>query len=188
MNTQEAIECQKQLRVWIENMANELGVAEKATDKAVECVTVIPESGRTGFFVRKEELVSYRLENIKFDFKNALIPALELVTAINAPESIFNYVQLLIATALFVGKAIRKEYKKLDAFIIIALHEREKKGQEHINEEDFVKSVIEDYKKAEGKEVGSKEVYESINRLLETRVVCIDNGFISLIETVWGKR
>ena len=113
---------------------------------------------------------------------------MELVTAINAPESIFNYVQLLIATALFVGKAIRKEYKKLDAFIIIALHEREKKGQEHINEEDFVKSVIEDYKKAEGKEVGSKEVYESINRLLETRVVCIDNGFISLMETVWGKR
>lgn len=186
MNKQEALEYYDELRAWIEKEAREIGVEDTAKKKVEECITVVPESSRIGFFVLKDKPVSYRLGNIRFDFKNALVPALELVTAINAPESTFNYIQLLVATALFVGKATKMEYKKLDAFIVIAIHDREKKGR--VSEENLVDQVLKEYKESEGKPLERKAVYESINRLYKTKVVDIEDGYISLAETVWGEK
>ena len=186
MDKQEAIKCYGELREWIENMANEIGVEETMREKAEECINVIPESPKFCLVIINDDPVSYRLGNIRFDFKKALVPALELVTAINAPESVFNYVQLLVATALFVGKAIKKEYKKLDAFIIVKLNDMEKKGR--VDEEHFVAAVLKDYKSSDGNPVNQKIIYESINRLYETKVVGIENGYISLVETVWGNK
>ena len=53
-----------------------------------------------------------------------IIAALELVASVNLPESFFNYLQLLIVTALFIQKATKQEIKQEDAYVLYFLHQR----------------------------------------------------------------
>ena len=90
--------------------AETLGIEGKAGGEFIDRnILVIPDDPRKGMIFLGEESASYKLGNVRLNIKSAIMAALELVTSVNLPESFFNYLQLLIVTALFIQKATKQE-------------------------------------------------------------------------------
>ena len=59
-------------------------------------------SARKGIIFIGEDSASYKAGNIKMDLKKAFIAGLEFAASISKPESIFNYIQLIIVSVFLV--------------------------------------------------------------------------------------
>lgn len=117
--------------------------------------------------------------------KKAVIAGLEFAASVNKPESVFNYIQLIIVSAFFIGKSVKQELSRLEAYVVYLLH---KKGayDTGIEEERFISEVQEWYQQKEGKAVGRDEVVDAINNLYVIKAADFNSGNICLKEHVWG--
>ena len=187
MNRKEAMIYNENLKKELQQAALKCGLEESVGDYIVDnFITVLPEDARKGMTFLGKKSVSYKADNIKMDFKKALIAGLVFVSAINKPESLFNYIQLLIISAFFVGKSISWELSRLESYVVYLLHE---KGAYDIGveEERFISELQEWYHQKEGDVIGRNEVAEAINTLYEVKTIDLDSGNIYLKEHVWGK-
>lgn len=100
--------------------AETLGIEGKAGGEFIDRnILVIPDDPRKGMIFLGEESASYKLGNVRLNIKSAIMAALELVTSVNLPESFFNYLQLLIVTALLFKKLqSRKSNRKMLMYYI----------------------------------------------------------------------
>ena len=100
MTRQEAIEFDDELKTKLMKASAELGMDEKTGAGIVDrYIMVIPDDDRKGMIFLGNDAVSYKLGNVRLDLKKAIVAGLELVAAINHPENLFNYLQLVTKTS-----------------------------------------------------------------------------------------
>lgn len=186
MNRKEAMEYNDSLKKKLEQAALEYGLEESAGAYIVDnYITVLPEDARKGMIFLGEDSASYKAGNIKMDLKKAVIAALEFAASISKPESVFNYIQLIIVSAFFIGKSVKRKLGRLEAYVVYLLH---KKGayDTGVEEERFIVEMQEWYQQKEGKTVGREDVVDAINDLYGIKAADFNNGNIYLREHVWG--
>lgn len=187
MTRQEAIEYNNVLKKELKQAALQYDLEESFGIYIVDhCITVLPEDARKGMIFLGKDAVSYKVGNVKLDLKNALIAGLELVASVNMPESIFNYIQLLIVSAFFIEKVMKHNLSKLEAYIVYWLHMKNAYNA-GIEEEKFVCELQEWYQGKEGRKLSREDVTDTISRLCDIKIVDFENGNIYLKEKVWGK-
>lgn len=186
MTRKEALEYNDNLKKKLEKTALQYGLEETAGAYIVDnYITVLPEDARKGMIFLGEDSASYKAGNIKIDFKKALIAGLEFVASISKPESIFNYIQLIIVSAFWVGKSTKLELSRLEAYVVYLLHKKDayETGAE---EEQFIRELQEWYQQKEREVVERTEIVDSMNHLYRVKVIDFSNGNIYLKEHVWG--
>lgn len=184
MTRKEALEYNDGLKKKLEQAALQYGLEKTAGAYIVDnYITVLPEDARKSMIFLGDDSVSYKAGNIKIDFKKALIAGLEFAASISKPESIFNYIQLLIISVFLIEKSVKKELSRLEAYVVYLLH---KKGayDTGVEEGRFLSEVQEWYQRKEGKTVGREEVVDAINNLYKIKTVDFINGYIYLKEHV----
>ncbi len=186
MNRKEAMEYNDSLKKELEQVALQYGLKESAGTYIVDnYITVLPEDARKGMIFLGKDPASYKAGNVKIDFKKAIIAGFELVASISRPESIFNYIQLVIVSVFFIEKAIKQELGRLESYVVYLLH---KKGayDTGIEEERFISELQEWCQQKEGRAVGRGEIIGAINNLYGIKAADFNNGNIYLKEHVWG--
>lgn len=187
MTRKEAVEYNSFLKKELEQISLEYGIGEAVGDYLVDnFITVIPEDARKGMVFLGGEPASYKAGNVKIDFKKALIAGLELALTINKPESIFNYIQLTIASAFFIVKSVKREISQMESWVVYCLHEKNAYGV-GVTEDSIINWVQERYQQKEGKVLERGRVMEALNSLYEGRVIEFDGGKAYLREKVFGK-
>ena len=174
------------LKKELEQAALEYGLEKSAGTYIVDnYITVLPEDARKGMIFLEEDSASYKAGNIKMDLKKAIIAGLEFVASVSKPESVFNYIQLIIVSAFFIGKSVKRKLGRLEAYVVYLLH---KKGayDTGVEEERFIGEVQEWYQQKEGKIIGREEVVDAINNLYGIKAADFNDGNIYLKEHVWG--
>ena len=127
----------------------------------------------------------YKLGNVRLNIKSAIIAALELVASVNLPESFFNYLQLLIVTALFIQKATKQEIRQEDAYVLYFLHQRNCYEQ-GICESEVQQEYLHWCERTLDKYPDNLEWDKTIERLREEKIIDIENEKIYLKELVLG--
>lgn len=186
MNRKEAMEYDDSLKKELEQAALEYGLEKSVGTYIVDnYITVLPEDARKGMIFLGEDSASYKVGNIKIDLKKAVIAGLEFAASISKPESVFNYIQLIIVSAFFIGKSVKQELSRLEAYVVYLLH---KKGayDTGAEEERFIGEVQEWYQQKEGKTVSRGDIVEVMNNLYRVKTVDFNGGNIYLKEHVWG--
>lgn len=187
MNRQQAMKYDDELQKILQSCASNYSENESMTKYIVDnFVEFIPEDDIKGMIFLGNNSASYKTGNVRLDLRKALLAGAEFVASISNPESIFNYIQLLIVSVLFIGNATKLELSRLEAYIIYLLHT---KGayQSGVEEEQFILEVQEWYRQKEGKELERGAVVDTINHLYDIKAVDFSSGRINLIERVWGK-
>lgn len=186
MTRKEAMEYNDSLKKELEQAALEYGLEKSAGTYIVDnYITVLPEDARKGMIFLGEDSASYKAGDIKMDLKKAIIAGLEFVASVSKPESVFNYIQLIIVSAFFIGKSVKRKLGRLEAYVVYLLH---KKGayDTGVEEERFIGEVQEWYQQKEGKIIGREEVVDAINNLYGIKAADFNDGNIYLKEHVWG--
>lgn len=84
-------------------------------------ITVFPDDARKGMIFLGKDAASYKPGNIKVDLKKAIIAGFEFFAAFSKPNSIFNYIQLLITSIFLIGKATKQKLSSIDSRIVYLL-------------------------------------------------------------------
>lgn len=187
MTRKEAMEYNDNLKKELEQAALKCGLKESAGVYIVDnYITVLPDDARKGMMFLGEDSASYKAGNIKMDLKKAVIAGLEFAASINKPESVFNYLQLIIVSALFIGKSVKEDLNRLESYVVYLLH-KEDAYDTGVEEERFIGDVQEWYQQKEGKTVGREDVTDAVNNLYKIKAVDFNSGNIYLKEHVWGE-
>lgn len=187
MTRQQAVEydnkLSKELQDYASNFGEDKTVAMNIVDNFIE---FLPEDDMKGMIFLRNDPVSYKLGNVRLDLKKAILAGLELAASVSRPESIFNYIQMLIVSALFIRSITRQELNGIEAYIVYLLHI---KGayQSDIDEEQFIHDLQEWYLQRENTMLEREKMVGAINHLYEMKVADFENGKIRLKEKVWGK-
>lgn len=130
--------------------------------------------------------VSYKLGNARIDLRKAILAGVEFTASVSRPESLFNYIQMLIVSVLFIRSLTRQELNGLEAYTVYLLHV---KGayQYGIEEEQFILDMQEWYMQQKGIKLERGKTVETINHLYKMKVADFESGKICLKEKVWGK-
>lgn len=187
MTREEAIQYDNALKQKLEQAALQCDMPETAGDYLVDnFITVIPEDARKGMIFLGTDSASYKAGNVKIDLKKALVAGLEYVATIHKPESIFDYIQIVISSVLFVVKSVKQQIGKLEAQVVYFLHE---KGayEVGIEEEEFISEMQKWYQQREGEVLERKDIDTVLHFLYEVKIVDFDNGNIYLKEKVFGR-
>lgn len=187
MNRKEAMEYNDNLKKELGQAALQYGLEESTGAYIVDhYIMVMPEDARKGMIFLEKDSASYKAGNIKMDFKKAMVAGLEFAASISKPESVFNYIQLAIVSAFFIGKSVKRELSRLEAYVVYLLHKKDAYDT-GVKEEQFIDEVQKWYRQKEGKNIGREEVVDAINSLYEIKTVDFNNGCIYLKEHVWGE-
>lgn len=186
MTRQEAIAFDNELKHKLMEAGNEHGLGKEIGAKIVDnYIIIMPDEERKGMIFLGNESASYKGGNIKLDFKKAIVAGMELTASVNMPESIFNYIQLLIVGAFFIQKSTKEELNNLEAYIVYFLHIRDAYTI-GIQEEQFMDEFQSWYWEQEEKALKLEEITEAVNRLYKIQTVDIVEGIIYLKEyVVW---
>lgn len=186
MTRQEAIEFDDELKTKLMKTSAELGMDEKTGAGIVDrYIMVIPDDDRKGMIFLGNDAVSYKLGNVRLDLKKAIAAGLELVAAINHPENLFNYLQLVIVAAFFVQKSTGRAIGKTEAYMVYFLHIRN--GYEIDMDEDLlVKEFSTWYQEYSGQATAESEIRTAIDNLYNQKILDINSGKIYLKERVVG--
>ena len=71
-----------------------------------------------------DKSASYKLGNIRLDIKSGLVAVMEFVASLSKPETVFQYAQLMIISALCIGAITEKELDQDSAVVVYALHKQ----------------------------------------------------------------
>ncbi|MBD5465138.1 MAG: hypothetical protein HDR22_04880 [Lachnospiraceae bacterium] len=110
------------------------------------------------------------------NLKKAVIAGLEFAASISKLESVFNYIQLIIVSAFFIGKSAKQELSRLEAYVIYLLHKRGAYDT-GLEEERFIGELQEWYQQKEGKTVAREKVVEAINNLYGIKAADFNNEY-----------
>lgn len=187
MTRQQAMEYDDKLSRKLQDYASGWGENEDTAKNIVEnFIEFMPDNDIKGVVFLSNDPVSYKLGNVRLDLKKAILAGFELAASVSRPESIFNYIQMLIVSALFIRSITRQELNGIEAYIVYLLHI---KGayQSDIEEEQFIHDLQEWYMQRENTMLEREKIVGAINHLYEMKVADFKNGKIHLKEKVWGK-
>lgn len=176
-------EIREQLARYSQNQKLDVLFGETIMDQYLE---IIPDDSKRGMIFLGEKSASYKLGNARLDLKSVLLAAADFVVSLSQPESIFQYVQLAVISALCIGAAVKKELDFNCAVIVYALHQLD--AYERAINTDQLKYKIEDMTEGSCMEDFAMERLErNINELLKWNIIRMEEEQIFLNEIVWGK-
>lgn len=186
MTRKQANEYDVELKLRLQDCAKESLIDQQTGAYIVDnFIEFIPEDHVKGMIFLGNDPASYKAGNVRMDLKKAIMAGIEFVASLSAPESIFDYIQLLLISAIFIGRASKQELSRLEAQIVYWLHT---KGgyQLGIEEEQFILNLQEWYKEKERKLLAREDIINAINHLYHINVADFKDGNIYLKEKVWG--
>ncbi|MBQ8116764.1 MAG: hypothetical protein IJ147_01675 [Lachnospiraceae bacterium] len=187
MTRKQANEYDNELKTQLQDCAREIHIDHQAGTYIVDnFIEFIPEDHVKGMVFLGKDSASYKVGNVRIDLKKAILAGIEFVASINAPESIFNYIQLLIVSALFIGKVSKQELSELEAHIVYWLHTRGT-YEDGLEEERFILSFKEWYQEKAAKTLEREDIVNAINHLYQIKIADYREGNIYLKEKVWGE-
>ncbi len=187
MTRKQATEYDNELKNHLQDCAKEVLIDQQAGAYIVDnFIEFIPEDHIKGMIFLGNDPASYKIGNVRLDLRKAILAGIEFVASISAPESIFNYIQLLIVSAMFIGKASKQELNGLEAWIVYWLHTKSA-YQIGIEEERLILNLQEWYQEKEGKPLMREDIVNAINHLYHINVADFRKGNIYLKEKVWGE-
>ena len=187
MTRQKAMEYDGKLSSKLQDYADDCGENPETAKNIVDhFIEFIPDDDVKGMVFLNDEPVSYKLGNARIDLRKAILAGLELAASVNRPESIFNYIQLLIVSALFIRNATRQELTGIEAYAVYLLH---RKGAYpfRIEEEQFILDLQQWYTQQKGDVLDLEEIQKAVSHLCAMNVTDSEDGKICLKEKVWGK-
>lgn len=187
MTRQQAMAYDEKLSKKLQEFASNCGENETVAKGIVaDFVEFLPDNDVKGMVFLGNDPVSYKLGNARIDLRKAILAAVEFAASASRPESLFNYIQMLIISVLFIRSLTRQELNGMEAYTIYLLHE---KGayQHSIEEEQFILDMQEWYMQQKGIQLERGKVVETINHLYEMKIVDFENGRLCLMERAWGK-
>lgn len=147
---------------------------------------IIPDDSKRQMIFLGENSVSHKLGNIRLDLRSVLIAFADFVASLSDPDTYFQYIQLIILSALCVGAITKKEIDMNCAIIIDVLHKFNAYERGYTAEQ--VKTEIRNTKYNNKFENFNMNKYDdSIASLLKWKVIDIIEEKIYLNEIVWGK-
>lgn len=187
MTRQQAMEyddkLSKKLQGYADNCGENEAVAKDIVDNFVE---FLPESDVKGMVFLNDAPVSYKLGNARIDLRKAILAGVEFAASVSRLESVFNYIQMLIVSVLFIRNITRQELNGSESYTVYLLHMKDA-YQFSIEEERFILDLQEWYMQQKEVKLERGKIVEAINHLYEMKVVDFENGKIYLNEKVWGK-
>lgn len=191
MDRREAIEYDASLKKELKQAALNCNLDESVGAKLIDdliddYITVFPDDARKGMIFLGKDAASYKPGNIKVDLKKAIIAGFEFFAAFSKPNSIFNYIQLLITSIFLIGKATKQKLSSIDSRIVYLLHKSDAYDI-GIEEKQFINEAQKWYLQNEGKIIERDEIVAAINSLYEIKAIDIKDGNVYLKEVVWGK-
>lgn len=187
MNRQQAMKYDAELRVKIEDCAKDYGedvtLGRVIVDQFVE---FLPDNEVKGMIFLDQDTDSHKLGNVRLDLKQAILAGVEFLASVSRPESIFNYIQLLIISVLFIRNATEQKLNGIEASAVYLLHMKNAYGY-GIEEEQFIKELQDWYYQKEDEKLERGKVVEAINHLYAMKTADFDSGKIYLKEKVWGR-
>ena len=187
MDRREALEYDASLKKELKQAALNCNLDESVGAKLIDdYITVFPDDARKGMIFLGKDAASYKPGNIKVDLKKAIIAGFEFFAAFSKPNSIFNYIQLLITSIFLIGKATKQKLSSIDSRIVYLLHKSDAYDI-GIEEKQFINEAQKWYLQNEGKIIERDEIVAAINSLYEIKAIDIKDGNVYLKEVVWGK-
>lgn len=187
MDRQQAMRYDGDLREIIMDFSREHG-EDEAFGKSIvdQYVEFLPDNEIKGMIFLNRDPVSYKLGNVRLNLKQAILAGVEFAASVSRPESIFNYIQLLIISILFIGNATGQKLNDIEAYAVYLLHI---KNAYHfgIEEEAFIHELQEWCGTKGAIETNREKVIGALNHLYAMRTADFEDGKISLKETVWGR-
>ncbi len=175
------------LREIISDYARKYGEDEAFGRNIVDqYVEFLPDNEIKGMIFLDRDSVSYKLGNARLNLKQAILAGVEFAVSISRPESIFNYVQLLIISILFIRNATEQNLNGIEAGAVYLLHRKNAYGF-GIDEDQFIRDLKGWYCQKGDEEPSREKVVEAINHLYAMKAADFNNGKIFLKERVWGK-
>ncbi|MGN0131248.1 MAG: hypothetical protein ACI4AA_02275 [Lachnospiraceae bacterium] len=177
MTREKAIDYENQLKDKLRQTATELNLKEDIGNSLAEHYITI--------FCKEEKMI-FDGENIRIDFKEALIAGLKSAASTASADDVFSYIQLLIASAVLTGCAADGEYDLPEAYVVYCLHTKEAydKG---IREEQFVREMRSWYRRKEDKVPNGDSIMRAVGNLNAMKIVDIEDGKLYLKKHLWGK-
>lgn len=187
MNRAEArqLDCEirEQLAEYSKNQKLDVVFGETIMDQYLE---IIPDDSKRDMISLGEKSASYKLGNARLNLKSVLLAAADFVVSLSQPESIFQYVQLAIISALCISAAVKKELDYNCAVIVYALHQLD--VYERGVNTDQLKCKIKDMMECgHAEDFAMERLERNINELLKWNMIRMEEERIFLNETVWGK-
>lgn len=187
MDRDKAVEYKQELSQILQNCAGSYGKNEEMAKRIIEnFVEFLPESKIKGIIFLQHDPISYKFGNVRLDFKQALAAGFEFVASVSNPESIFNYIQLLLVSIVFIRNATKQPLGELEAMVVYMLHTKEMYTP-RMEEERFICAIQKWYFQKKNKKIEYESIVEAINHLYDMETVGFNNGKIFLKESVWGR-
>lgn len=186
MDRKQATELDNRIRKYLQeySIQNELNpeFVNTIVDRHLE---IIPDTAKRDLIFLDEKSASYKLGNIKLDIRSGLIAVAEFIASLSRPNSIFEYVQLILISALFVGMISEKELDHNSAIAVYVLHQQNayKKGITLGQLKNEIERISDGYF-LEDFEI--KKLDKVISNLLKWKIIDIEEEKLYLKEIVWG--
>ena len=183
---QKRLEFEDELKTILMKESEKLGMNEKnATFILEHYIVVIPDADRKWMIFLGSDAVSYKWSNIRLDLKKAIAAGLELLVAVNYPESLLNYLQLVIVAAFFIQKLTGRAIGKTAAYMVYFLHIRNS-YEIGIDEDLLAKEFSTWYQEYSGQAIEKSEIRTAVDNLYYAHILDINSGKIYLKERVVG--
>lgn len=187
MNRTTARQMDSEIRECLENFSIEQGLNPQFGKLIMDnYLEIIPDDSKKEMIFLGKESSSYKMGNIRLDLKSVLIALVDFVASLNKPETLFEYVQLVIISILCVGAVTKKELDYNCAVIVYLLHKRNayEIGITVNQVKAEINKMREDY---QFEDFDMEKLEKDIRNLLKWNVIRMEEEKIYLNERVLGK-
>ena len=190
MNVEEAVKFRKELEKYMEEQATALGFDKKAGSDLVErYIEIYPDKGPMMELIDLNQKGSFSVKpgNILVNQKAFLLAAVEWALSFGLPDSLLNYIQLYLLSAVAIYKSLKVDLDENESYIVLYLHKNQMYEQGE-DEETFLKNFKVWYRNQTGDELSDIRLNRAVDNLLKIKTIVIEEGKVRLQESVWHNK
>lgn len=190
MNVEEAGKFRKELEKYMEEQAATLGFDKKTGSDLVErYIEIYPDKGPMMELIDLNQKGSFSIKpgNILVNQKAFLLAAVEWALSFGLPDSLLNYIQLYLLSAVAIYKSLKADLDENESYIVLYLHKNQMYEQGE-DEETFLKNFKVWYRNQTGDELSDIRLNRAVDNLLKIKTIVIEEGKVRLQESVWHNK
>lgn len=190
MNVEEAVKFRKELEKYMEEQATAFGFDKKAGSDLVErYIEIYPDKGSMMELIDLNQKGSFSVKpgNILVNQKAFLLAAVEWALSFGLPDSLLNYIQLYLLSAVAIYKSLKVVLDENESYIVLYLHKNQMYEQGE-DEETFLKNFKVWYRNQTGDELSDIRLNRAVDNLLKIKTIVIEEGKVRLQERVWHNK
>lgn len=190
MNIEEAVKFRKELEKYMEEQADTLGFDKTIGSGLVErYIEIYPDKGPIMEFIDLNQKGSFSVKsgNIQVNQKALIMAAVEWTLSFGLPDSLLNYIQLYLLSAIAIYKSLKVDLDENESYIVLYLHKNQM--YEHGEDEEiFLNNFKVWYRDQTGDELSDIRLNRAVDNLLKIKTIVIEDGKVRLQERVWHNK